>query len=191
MIDKNLIEQIDQPEKFKFFIELQTFMNMCYEINAILSKFGYFLRVFKNQFRHLAMKDKTKPKIVKQLSSCLTEKYSGFTIISIEYQKKQRKLFKPIDIIYKPTKHIEIEPLCYFSEDISKSYSFLHSKGKKGLSRTHKVYQCFYCNKFLLLKQDKKGTWKIAQENHVLFIILVINVLLLIKITFTIVKRNR
>ena len=43
VIDKNLIEQIDQPEKFKFIIELETFMNMCYEINAILSKFGYFI----------------------------------------------------------------------------------------------------------------------------------------------------
>ena len=125
---------------------------MCYEINAILSKFGYFLRVFKNQFRHLAMKDKTKPKIVKQLSSCLTEKYSGFTIISIEYQKKQRKLFKPIDIIYKPTKHIEIEPLCYFS----KAYSSLHSKGKKGLSRAHKVYRCFYCNKSFIAETRQK-----------------------------------
>ena len=64
--------------------------------------------------------------------------------------KKQRKLFKPIDIIYKPTKPVEIEPLCYFSEDISKAYSSLHSKGKKGLSRAHKVYQCFYCNKFFV-----------------------------------------
>ena len=102
------------------------------------------------------MKDKTKPKIVKQLSSCLTEKYSGFTIISIEYQKKQRKLFKPIDIIYKPTKPIEIEPLCYFSEDISKAYSSLHSKGKKGLSRAHKVYRCFYCNKSFIAETRQK-----------------------------------
>ena len=158
VIDKNLIEQIDWPEKFKFIIELQTFLNMCYEINAILSKFGYFLRLFelKNKFRHLTMKDKTKQKIVRQLSSCLIEKYSGFTIISIEYQKKQRKLFKPIDIIYKPTKHIEIEPLCYFSEDISKAYSSLHSKGKKGLSRAHKVYQCFYCNKFFVAEPRQK-----------------------------------
>ena len=95
MIDKNLIEQIDWSEKFKFNIELQTFLNTCYEINRILSKFGYFLRVFelKNKSRHLAMKDKTKQKIVRQLSSCLIEKYSSFTIISIEYQKKQRTLF--------------------------------------------------------------------------------------------------
>ena len=90
VIDKNLIEQIDQTEKFKFIIELQTFLNMCYEINAILSKFGYFLRVFelKNKFCHLEMKDKTKQKIVRQLLTCLIEKYSGFTIISIEYQEK-------------------------------------------------------------------------------------------------------
>ena len=102
------------------------------------------------------MKDKTKQKIVRQFSSCLIEKYRGFTIISIEYQKKQRKLFKPIDIIYKSTKHIEIEPLCYFTEDISKAYSSLHSKGKKGLSRAHKVYQCFYCNKFFIAETRQK-----------------------------------
>ena len=86
---------------------------MCYEINSILSKCNYFLRVFelKNRF---SMKDKSKQKIVRQLSSCLIEKYSGFRLISIEHEKKQRKLFKPIDIIYKPTKSIEIEPLCFF-----------------------------------------------------------------------------
>ena len=72
-------------------IELQAFLNMCYEINAILSKFGYFLKVFelKNKFRHLAMKDKTKQKIVRQLSKCLIQKYSRFTIILIEYQKSK------------------------------------------------------------------------------------------------------
>ena len=66
---------------------------MCYEINMILSKFGYFLRVFelRNKFRHLSMKDKNQQKIVRQLSSCLIEKYSGFTIISIEYQNKADK----------------------------------------------------------------------------------------------------
>ena len=83
-------------------IELQAFLNMCYEINMILSKFGYFLRVFelRNKFHHLSMKDKNQQKIVRQLSSCLIEKYNGFTGISIEYQKKQRKNFKVIDIFF-------------------------------------------------------------------------------------------
>ena len=52
----------------------------------------------------------------------------------------------------KPTKNIEIEPLCYFSEDISKVYYSLHSEGKRGLKRAHKVYSCYYCNKFFLDK---------------------------------------
>ena len=109
IIDKSLMEQIDQPENFKFIIELQRFMNMCYEMNSVLSKFDHFLRVFelKNKFLHLTIKDKTQQKIVTQLSSCLIEKYNGFTIASIEYKKKkkQRKIFHPIDIIYKPTKN--------------------------------------------------------------------------------------
>ena len=132
---------------------------MCYEINTILSKFGYFLRVFelKNKSRHLSMKDKNQQKIVRQLSSCLIEKYNGFTIISIEYQKKQRKNFKALDIIYKPTKHVEIEPLCYFSEDISKAYSSFYSKGdKKGLTRGHRVHQCYYCNHFFISEIKQK-----------------------------------
>ena len=96
---------------------------MCYEINCILSKYGYFLRIFElqNKYRRLTVKNKNEQKIVRQLSSCLIEKYSGFTQISLEYKKKQRKLFKPIDIIYKPTKRIEIEPLCFFFKRLIKS----------------------------------------------------------------------
>ena len=44
VIDKNLIEQVYQPKKFKFIIDLQAFTNMCYEMNLILSD---FLRMFE------------------------------------------------------------------------------------------------------------------------------------------------
>ena len=90
------------------------------------------------------MKDKSKQKIVRQLSSCLIEKYSGLQVISVEQERKQRKMFKPIDIIYKPTKRIEIEPLCYFSDDIAKSFPSFYSKGKVGMRRVHKCYQCYF-----------------------------------------------
>ena len=148
------MEQLDKPEEFKFIIQLQAFLNLCYEINAILSKFGYFLRVFelKNKFRHLTTKDKSKQKIIRQLSSI---KYSGFTIILIENQKKPRKLFKPIDIIYKPSNNIEIEPVSYFSTDIAKAYSSLHSKEKRELTRSHQASQCFYCNRLRKTRINK------------------------------------
>ena len=102
------------------------------------------------------MKDKSKQKIVRQLSSCVIEKYSGFRRISIEHEQKQRKLFKPINIIYKPTKSIKIEPLCFFSDDISKAFSSPYSKGKKGITRVHKCYQCYYCNKLFIQEIRQK-----------------------------------
>ena len=147
---------------------------MRYEINSILSKYSYFLRVFelKNKYRRFSVMDKNKQKIVKKLSSCIIEKYSGFRVISIEFERKQRKLFKLIDIIYKPTKSIEIEQLCYFSDDILKAYSSLYSVGGK-ITRAHKCYQCYYCNKFFIFI-GKKDTWQIVQEDQVLFIILII-----------------
>ena len=69
--------------------------------------------------------------------------------------RKTKKNFRPIDIIYKPTKRIEIELICYFSEDILKAYSSLHTEAK-GLQRAYKVYQCYYCNKFYIDKQHHK-----------------------------------
>ena len=109
IIDKSAIEQIYQPERFPFIIDLQAFMSLYYEMNITLSSYGYFLRVFqlKKKFHHLSVKSKDNQKIVRQLSSCLIETFNGFTIISIEYQKKKRKTFKPIDIIYKPTKKMK------------------------------------------------------------------------------------
>ena len=42
-----------------------------------------------------------------QLSSCIKKKYNGFYVILIEYSKKLRNKFKPIDIIYKSVKSLE------------------------------------------------------------------------------------
>ena len=49
-------------------------------------------------------------------------------------ENKQTKKFKPIDIIHKPTKHPEIESICYYSNDIAKAYTNFYSvKNKKNV----------------------------------------------------------
>ena len=90
-INSNLIEQFEG--KFKFILDLQKFNNICYEINLILSKHNYFLRIFelKNKYRQLLTKEPKKQNIVRQLSSCLIEKYNGFQVISIEFDRKKTK----------------------------------------------------------------------------------------------------
>ena len=68
---------------------------MCYEINCILSKYGYFLRIFelKKKYRSLAVKDKSEQKIVRQLSSCLIEKFTQrfYIVILHRFQSNMKK----------------------------------------------------------------------------------------------------
>ena len=119
VIDEKLIDQLDEG-KYYFVLDLQKFDNNFYEINSFISKYGYFLRVFelKNKFRQLFMKElKMNIYIIRQISSCIDEKYNDFQSVSTEFTRKERKNFKPIDIIYKPTKNPEFSSLCYFTEE--------------------------------------------------------------------------
>ena len=63
-VDCDLIENL--LGKFEFITDLQKFDNMCYEINCILSKYGYFLRIFelKKKYRRLAEKIKASKKLL-------------------------------------------------------------------------------------------------------------------------------
>ena len=121
VIDEKLIDQLDEG-KYYFVLDLQKFDNNFYEINSFVSKYGYFLRVFelKNKFRQLFMKEPKKQNAIRQISSCINEKYNGFQSVSVEFARKERKNFKPIDIIYKPTKNPEFSSLCYFTEEFQR-----------------------------------------------------------------------
>ena len=122
-VDNNLFIQLN-PEKFNIILDYQKFNNQCHEVNMLLAKHGYFLRVFelKDKFHHLALRHSKKQNIFRQLFSSKNEKYNGFHAISIEYSKKLRKKIKPIIINYKPVKPPEIKSQSYYSQDISKSY---------------------------------------------------------------------
>ena len=122
-VDNNLFIQLNQ-EKFNIILDYQKFNNQCHEVNMLLAKHGYFLRVFelKDKFHHLALRHSKKQNIFRQLFSSKNEKYNGFHAISIEYSKKLRKKIKPIIINYKPVKLPEIKSQSYYSQDISKSY---------------------------------------------------------------------
>ena len=111
----------------------------------------------KSKVRHLALKNQNiyiYIYIVRQLSNCINEKYNSFHVISIEYSKKLRTKFKPINIIYKPIKSPEKKVLCFSSNDISKSYR--NSCGATSDKVSHWfAFECYYCGKFFA-KADKQ-----------------------------------
>ena len=93
------------------------------------------MRVYelKKKFRELRLKNSKKQNIIRQLSSCVHEKFDGFHIVCVEYSKKERKKFRPINIIYKPVRQIEKKILCFGSKDMSRAYRSSSSQGEKML----------------------------------------------------------
>ena len=62
-------------------------------------KNGYFLRIYelKEKFRQITHETPKNKNIIRDVSSCVKQKFNGFNILVVEYDKKIR-----IDIIYKP-----------------------------------------------------------------------------------------
>ena len=142
-----LFDKLYKNEKLELVLDYQKFNANCHEINSLLAKNGYFLRIFelRKKFRYLSLKNPKKQTIVRQLSSCINEKYNGFHMISIEYSKKLRKKFELIDIIYKPVKSVDD----YFKVI------------KKFMQRQWKIshkfaFECYYCRKFFARTDKQK-----------------------------------
>ena len=129
---KKIFEKLS-CENIKFSLDLQKFNNICYEINEVLIEFGFFLRVFeqKNKYRQLLIKKPEKQNQTKQLASCLIQKYNRFQVIKSLFNKRQRRTFAPVDIIYIPTKNAQILPSCFYTTNISNAYTALYSEGLK------------------------------------------------------------
>ena len=70
-------------------------------------------------------------------------------------RKQERKNFKPIDIIYKPTKSPKINPFYYYTEDISKAYANFYNAKDKNI-RAYSCYECYYCWEFFFKKERHK-----------------------------------
>ena len=158
---KKLFEDLNG--KFAFSLDIQKFELVCYEINQILIKHDFFLRVFeqKNKYRNIFIKTPEKQNQIKELASCLSQKYNGFQVVKNSFSKQQRREFQPVDIIYVPTKNIAILPVCYYTVDISNAYNALYSKGKK-TCRALTLHECYYCNKFFKDKGKAENHLKVC-----------------------------
>ena len=68
---------------------------------------------------------------MKELSSCIIEKFNGFNIVCVEFSKKLRQPFRPINIIYKPVKKCDKIINCYFSKKLNMAFHSSFSEGTK------------------------------------------------------------
>ena len=66
----------------------------------------FFERVFelKEKFHCLIKQDAERKNVIRELSSCIFEKFNSFNIVRLEFDKKLRQKMLSIDIVYKPVK---------------------------------------------------------------------------------------
>ena len=130
-------------------LDYHRFEGQSFELNKVLAKYGYFLRVFelKKKFRTISKKkDSEKQEMRKKISTCVMEKFKGFGIVRIEYGRKLSTKFKPIDIIYKPVKKWDDVIGCYISTDLATAYRAEYVINDK--TRHSRAFQCYYCNAY-------------------------------------------
>ena len=158
--DEKLRQEIDNDELFdpllkiketlQLDLDIQNFDNQCFIANHILNKHSQFLRLYelKDKFRYLMIKNTNKNNILREFSSCIIEKFNGFQIVVVEQEKKIRKKFRPVDIIYKPVKKTDELINCSFSENLDLSFCGKFAEGYDTKSRYCSAWQCYFCSNF-------------------------------------------
>ena len=129
------------------------FDDMCNEINEILIEEKFFLRVYeiKDKFRYLFHEDHKKKNVLRSLSSCIREKFNGFTFADIRLKKEQKSELIPVNILYIPIKKEDDVIKCYFTDGLKNAYRALYFKSSQ-LRTANTLYECYYCNEFWIVK---------------------------------------
>ena len=81
----------------------------------------------------------------KKVSSCITEKFNGFYIFSLEHGKKLMKKFRPVDITFKRIKK-EDKIKCYFSKELHLAYRSTYNERNK--IKGSSACPCYHCSNF-------------------------------------------
>ena len=133
-------------------LNIANFEQACHSTNDLPTKNGYFLRIYelKEKFRSVTHDRPQKKNIIRKVSSCIKQKFNGFNIVAVEYDRQIRKDFRPIDIIYKPVKKQHETIQCFFSSQIHLAYRSSYNKGEK--IEHGNACQCYFCSNYFVVK---------------------------------------
>ena len=127
--------------------------NQCLKINQILNKNNLFLCVFelKQKFHFLIKQDSEKKN---RDLSCIIEKFNGFSIVKLEFDRKLKQKMAPIDIIYKPVKKEDEIIECFFSLQMNLAFRATFTEDKNFTKLIHSTaFQCYFCSTYYSRKE--------------------------------------
>ena len=85
----------------------------------------------KEKFRCLIKQDAERKNVIRELSPCIFEKFNGFNIVRLEFDRKLKQEMSPIDIIYKPVKKETENIECFFLRELTWAIELRSTKTKK------------------------------------------------------------
>ena len=87
-------------EKLRLDLAILNFENQCFSLNDFLNKYSLFLRVYKlkDKFHYLIKQDSEQKTVLRDLSSCIIEKFNRFNIVCVAFSKKLRQSFFNLSI---------------------------------------------------------------------------------------------
>ena len=94
--------------------------------------------------------------MIRRVSSCIKEKFNGFTFAQINLAKNQKQDLIPINIVYKPVNKQDEVITCFFTDDLINAYRGVYNNSQ-GVRTANTLYECYYCRIFLLLSQNSKN----------------------------------
>lgn len=100
----NLYDTLSKlKDNLRLDLDTQNLENQCQPVNN--SKL--FLKVYKlkEKFHYLIKQNSEKKTVLRELSSCVIEKFNRCKIFHVEFSKNLRQPFHPIDILYRPVKN--------------------------------------------------------------------------------------
>ena len=145
-------------------LNYNNFEEMCYRVNDILITEKMFLRVYeiKDNYRYLFQENKDSKKVLRSLSSCIKEKFNGFTFADLKLSRENKTDVLPITILYKPVRKQDEVIKCYFVQDLRYAYRSIYQKIQKDFTG-NTLYECYYCNDFWIIKSKYEKTFKNLQ----------------------------
>ena len=84
--------------------------------------------------------------VLRELSSCIIEKFNKFNIVCVDFDKKLRQPFCPIDKIYKRVKKCDEIINCYFSEKLNVAFQASFSEGT--IIKHCSAWQHYVCSNY-------------------------------------------
>ena len=116
------------------------------------------MRVYelKDKFRYLFHENYEKKEVIRRVSSCIKDKFNGFTFAQINLTKNQKQDLIPINIVHKPVKKQDEVINCFFTDDLKthiEEFIIIH----KGFVRLIHYMNAIITIIFLLLNQNSKS----------------------------------